>query len=731
MNNNWKLIRSLVESQANGKELFLVVIREDGRILSANNSLLRVLDIREETLEQQNFFRLIHPFYQDAFFRGMEESRTSNLPYSVELSLKNGYYHPMKWQVNSLPDAIESNAYLCVGHKILDESRFMMFNKLGEENYHTILETLGQAVIFTDLEGELIAANIRAAELLQVSLETLYRVNGIRKRWEDQLLGTDELGRPVSFDDVPFYKAARTGQLQEAAIQIRLSNGLRWIHYNSHPLFENGQSTPYAVVTYLTDITDQKQLTTTLQEHEAIINQFIRESPNLAWIVDEEMKLVFASNSFYNYFKLDAAAVAGRKINEIVPPEVAEALYTRHLEVLTTASPVEVIEKARKADGRSFVFHIHLFPIEGISHRRLLGGHASSLSEKFAIEERLREANDRLLLLSRATTDAIWEWDMQTGKVFRNDALMDMIGYQLDNPKGLSWWFRRIHPDDRNRISDIVKESTDNGRQSWQDEYRFKCADGSYKIMRDRGYIVYENGLPVKMIGSLQDVTEMRKLENKLMEEKLQRQKELSETVIRVQEKERTRIGHELHDNVNQILSTTKLFVDMLHPSDEQEKLLKEKSVNYLLQAIEEIRKLSKELVVPQLKEKGLMEGIQQLISDIHISTKVKVNFKHDLEADLLSPGIRVTLFRIVQEQLKNVLRHSQASEVDIILQLRGEEAQLSVRDNGVGFDASIVSRGIGLSNIHERTRFYGGTVNVDSAPGRGCLLEVRIPVGQ
>jgi PAS domain S-box-containing protein len=229
-------------------------------------------------------------------------------------------------------------------------------------------------------------------------------------------------------------------------------------------------------------------------------------------MVDEETRLLFGSQAFYEYFHLKPEDVLYQRIGDIVPKEVSDALYGRHLEVLQTGKPVQVIEQTRRANGTSYTYHVNLFPVEGVSGRRLLGGYAVNLAEKYAVEKQLRETNERLLLLSRATNDAIWEWDMQTGKIFRNDALMDMIGYQLDNPKGLSWWFRRIHPEDRNRVSDVVKDSTDNGRQSWQDEYRFKCADGEYKYMRDKGYIVYENGLPVKMIGSLQDVTGIREL---------------------------------------------------------------------------------------------------------------------------------------------------------------------------------------------------------------------------
>jgi signal transduction histidine kinase len=214
-----------------------------------------------------------------------------------------------------------------------------------------------------------------------------------------------------------------------------------------------------------------------------------------------------------------------------------------------------------------------------------------------------------------------------------------------------------------------------------------------------------------------------------LTEEKLERQKEVSEMVIHVQEKERTRIGHELHDNVNQILSTTKLFVDMLVPDNNDQKKIKEKSLQYIMLAIEEIRKLSKEMVVPQLKEKGLITSIQALIEDIHLSTPVKIKFLHDQENDLLSSGKKVSLFRIVQEQLKNILKHSKAKCIDICLQTKDNYIQLVIKDNGVGFDSSKTHRGIGLSNIYERTRFYNGDVVLQTKPGEGCTLKVEIPV--
>jgi signal transduction histidine kinase len=171
------------------------------------------------------------------------------------------------------------------------------------------------------------------------------------------------------------------------------------------------------------------------------------------------------------------------------------------------------------------------------------------------------------------------------------------------------------------------------------------------------------------------------------------------------------------------------MFVDMITPANAEEKKIKVKSIEYLMNAIEEIRKLSKELVVPQFKEKGLVESIYSLIEDIQMSSKLRIRFVHDSETDLLSPGKKITIFRILQEQMKNIIKYSKAKQVDIYFNCRDENTQLIIKDDGIGFDPKQTSRGIGLSNMHDRTRFYNGTVDIETAPGKGCELTVTIPL--
>ena len=236
------------------------------------------------------------------------------------------------------------------------------------------------------------------------------------------------------------------------------------------------------------------------------------------------------------------------------------------------------------------------------------------------------------------------------------------------------------------------------------------------------------NPSPVSVVSSFIDISQEKKLEAELLQEKIQHQKNITETIFAVQEKERTRIGHELHDNVNQILGTCKLFMDMIKVQTDEDADLKEKVTGYILTAIEEIRNLSKEMVAPQLKEKGLIASINGLVEDLKATNTMTVLFYHQDDVEMLSGGKKVALFRIVQEQVKNTLKYSKAKNLSITLRRINSDAQLIIEDNGIGFDARQTRRGIGLSNIYERTRFYDGKVDIQTSTGNGCRLVVTIP---
>ena len=727
MKTNWTKIKEIIGDFPHRQDLYLSIIDEDGLITRANARMLKSLSLGDPRSVRTNFLDLLHPGHIDNFKDVIQHAAQQNGAAAMELYIKNGSYHPMKWQVNLVDHTPSKKIFFCLGYTIIDDDRLKQFNRLAEKHHQLIADGL-TGIVFHDKSGDIIAANQQVAQLLHTSLERIYQLRDIGQLWESKWKVINEEGELVPFENSPFMKALRTGKAQKEMLYMPIGIGEgRWILFNSQPLPDDHCGRCCCVISNIIDVTNERLLVQNIEEKTSLVDAFVKRTPNLCWVIDEEHRLIRASSAFYRYFGLDEITSLNKKMSELVQPVVFNTLFEKHKKVFDTGESIKATERIRLADGSNYVSHINIFRIDSNKGRKLVGGYAVNLPDTTKIEAELREANQRLLTLTRAVSNAIWEWDMQTGIIFRNDVLMKMIGYQADDSKGLSWWLRRIHPEDRNRVSDKVKEATDNNRYSWQDEYRFKCADGNYKHIQDKGFVIYENGLPVKMIGSLHDISDLKELENKLENEKLQRQKEISETVIQVQERERTRLGHELHDNVNQVLSTALLFVDMLAPEGKEQKQIKDKSLDYIKFAIEEIRKLSRELVAPRFREQGLIESIRSLIEDIHMAHTIRINFEHDIDEELLSSGKKITLFRIVQEQMKNILKYSKAKNAEIALRMVGADVEMTIKDNGIGFDLQQTHRGIGLSNIYERVSFYNGMVDIRTAKGKGCAIVVRL----
>lgn len=216
-----------------------------------------------------------------------------------------------------------------------------------------------------------------------------------------------------------------------------------------------------------------------------------------------------------------------------------------------------------------------------------------------------------------------------------------------------------------------------------------------------------------------------------LAEQKLTHQKLITEITIEAQEKERHELGKELHDNVNQVLATSKIFLGLAKERDPgmQHELISG-SYNYVSQAIEELRKLSHSLVPPSLNEMGLREALEDLVEDFNIGGLAKGRLEYKVEPGKEPGGqMALMLYRVVQEQLNNIRKYSRATNA--FIQLKDEEDQvvLTISDNGIGFDKTEKVKGIGLKNIRSRVEFYNGKVNIISSPGKGCRLEIAIPL--
>jgi signal transduction histidine kinase len=228
-------------------------------------------------------------------------------------------------------------------------------------------------------------------------------------------------------------------------------------------------------------------------------------------------------------------------------------------------------------------------------------------------------------------------------------------------------------------------------------------------------------------------IIESRKAEDLLIKQELNKQKLIAQAMVDAQEKERAEIGKELHDNINQILSTTKLYLELAKNDNKDRLSLINRSAGNIHNAIREIRNISRNLVPTSIGDLGLVDSITDLVESLRTTRAINVEFYPVGNFDeKISDKAKLMLFRIIQEQINNVLKHSEARNliIELILEDADSRIELSITDDGKGFDPyKAGKKGLGLSNIMSRADLFGGKVTIQSAPGRGCKLRVQVPV--
>ncbi|MGE5520983.1 MAG: ATP-binding protein [Candidatus Dadabacteria bacterium] len=233
------------------------------------------------------------------------------------------------------------------------------------------------------------------------------------------------------------------------------------------------------------------------------------------------------------------------------------------------------------------------------------------------------------------------------------------------------------------------------------------------------------NGELYAIAGIITNITDV------VAKEKLERQQELIAISIEAQEKERAELSKELHDNVNQILATAKIMLDTAIAVPDLKEMCIEKTRKHILDSINEIRRISHALRPPTFDNEEFTSAIGEIVDELNLSGDLFVNFQviPDKETiNFIPDNVKIALYRIVQEQVNNVLKYSGASDLSIELKLEGSIIGLEIEDNGCGFHPTLQGKGIGLKNMENRVEVLMGKMQIISAPGKGCKIEIKIP---
>jgi PAS domain S-box-containing protein len=359
----------------------------------------------------------------------------------------------------------------------------------------------------------------------------------------------------------------------------------------------------------------------------------------------------------------------------------------------------------------------------------------AEIEERKSTVRALRKVRDSLSEAQRIAHLGNWDWDIVNDKLYWSDEIYRIFGL---NPQefGATYeaFMRSVHPDNRKDVQKAVDRALGE-RTPYSIDHRVVLPDGAERMVHEQGEVVLdEDGKPVRMMGTVQDITERKEAEEELRVSR-EELRHLSAQLLEAQERERKRVARELHDGLGQTLSAMKFRIENtigdLDTEGQTESTDALKNLVSMAQrAVEEVRRISKNLWPSMLDDLGLLPTISWFCREFgEMHPHVRIEREMTVQEDRVPVALKITIYRVLQEAMNNVARHSGASEVSLALKEEDGRLHLTIRDNGAGFDTAStapregVDRGLGLASMKERTALSSGKLSIESRPGSGTTI--------
>ncbi|MEP6749997.1 MAG: PAS domain-containing protein [Bacteroidota bacterium] len=452
---------------------------------------------------------------------------------------------------------------------------------------------------------------------------------------------------------------------------------------------------------------------------EIIVNGF--------FTVDKKWTVQYWNKAAEKILKVKAADIIGRNLWEAFASLIPLEFYAVYHKAFKKNIPVHFQEYWGEMGAWFDVITYYCDNTLSVSFKS--SNKSTDLEFPTSLEQQLQIKTGFYKFITEVTNDCLWEWDLINKELFWIDGGHKRVfGYAVENaliPQ--RFWEDQIHPDDKARIlSGLSVVKNEKTSSQWEVEYRFKKADDQYAWVHDRGHIIYEGDQACRMIGATQDITQRILLEKKLVAERLAWEKETTGLVLALLEKERATVGKELLDNVNHVLGAAKLYIEMAKKDELNRDTLLDGSGNYIMQVMESVRRISKALSPPFIQLMGLVKSIKILIDDVAMGQPVQFAINdYGVNLSTLDEKLQLDIFRIVQQQVGNILQYADATRASVDISRQDDEIVLFVSDNGIGCDLAERKSGTGIKDMISRAKQHNGTVTTLSSPGEGYTLQV------
>jgi signal transduction histidine kinase len=364
---------------------------------------------------------------------------------------------------------------------------------------------------------------------------------------------------------------------------------------------------------------------------------------------------------------------------------------------------------------------------DATGHIAQLRGTVQDITERKRDEEALRESEERLRLAAQAGRMYAYEWDATTDLIVRSAECADIL-YWMDEPEKDSYerMLGSVHAEDREAFVATVA-SLNPEKAAGQISYRVVCPDESVVWLEESARAFFDKqGTMVRMVGMVSDVSARKCAEKELSN--------LSARFVTAQEEERTRIARELHDDLSQRLALVAVTLESLGQNLPKGKSQITAALHNLWYRVGEIssdvHQLSRRLH-PSTLGLGLGAALRSLSGGIERQHGIRVVVSCRDVPDAIPSDVSLCVYRVAQEALSNVVKHSEVKEAR--LELAGESGDLLLRvvDAGRGFEPSEAGRGLGLLSMKERLRLVGGSLVVRSRSSQGTEISAQVPMQQ
>lgn len=544
-------------------------------------------------------------------------------------------------------------------------------------------------------------------------------VNG-HEQWVGAWRLFTEDGEPIYGEESPMALTIQRKQRVNGrpVIVQRPDGSRRKVIAHPTPLFDETKHL-YGAVNLLEDITDREAEQLLMHQTNEKYQCFIEQATDgvLLYSLDGTI------------FEFNAAAC---KLTGYTQDEFSRLRLQDILVGDVVANPANV---ERMMAGESILFTRQIRSksgelLEAEINARMLPDHSflafvRDVTERKRAEEELRISEERYRHLFNNNSSCIYIWDIDTLQLLEvNETTREHYGYSDAELKTMTLLDLRA-ADQHASILEFVENVRKDPAFRQDGIWKHRKKNGQEIVMHITSHQIELRGKPARM-SVAKDVTESVLLRQQLDKERIQKQRQITDAVIVAQENERQYIGRELHDNINQILASARLYLGLAKKEPVATPSFVEEADNLVNIAIAEIRAVSHSLIPPSISETALRDALEILMDQIRSATPLRIEADFSgADETLLSPKLKLNIYRIIQEQLNNIVKYAQAQLVELRLYRNEEQLLLLIKDDGIGFDPAVRTTGVGLLNIRTRASLFNGELDIASAPGSGCTLRV------